>query len=165
MQHEILLWKKAHLRTKQWRHSSLIVDSSSLGPRHTRHFCTHYLDKKIQIFCDIRHFLATDFYWLTKVSSLKNFYYILKRAYLAYNIHGPKIYFHRNIVCKNVSCEVGLCRSMSDDPIASFQVDLISADSSGLSVRKLLGWSDYNSAVQPIHYMCRAGLFPNISKL
>ena len=38
--------------------------SAALGPRHTRHFDSQYLDITI-----IGHFLAMGFYWPTKVSS------------------------------------------------------------------------------------------------
>jgi len=63
----------------------------------------------IRRYCDIWHFLATDFYWTTKVSSYKNFVYLVlwfdKSLPWPIDIHGPKIFFYRNIVRQNVSCE------------------------------------------------------------
>jgi len=55
----------------------------------------------IKRYCDIWHFLSTDFYWTTKVSSYKNLVNELMYLVLCFDqsspwpidIHGPKIYF------------------------------------------------------------------------
>jgi len=67
---------------------------SYLGPLHTRHFCSRYCDKEI---FQHWHFLATDFYWPTKVRSYKNLVYLVlwfdKSLPWPVDIHGPKISF------------------------------------------------------------------------
>ncbi len=60
----------------------------------TQYFCTQYCDKKI---LQNLTFLATDFYWTTKVSSCKNLVYLVLLFYKSLpwpiDIYGPKNYF------------------------------------------------------------------------
>jgi len=73
----------------------------------TRDISVHNI--AIKRYCDIWHFLATDFYWTTKVSSYQNLVYLVlwfdESLPWPIDIHGPKISFYRNIVRQNVSCE------------------------------------------------------------
>jgi len=92
------------------------VDFTNLGLIHTRHFDGHYFDKNILPKKDI----FDPLFLLAKVSSLRNMKYldlwfVKSLPWLVIEIHGSKLSFYRNIflffypniVCQNVSCELG----------------------------------------------------------
>jgi len=92
----ILPWyKKAHNRTSDQNDQVYSKYSESSRPLHSKALFTrdisahYYCDKKIKEYYNIWQFLATNFYWPTKVSSYKSVWPI--------DIYGPKISLYRNI--------------------------------------------------------------------
>jgi len=100
----LLFWKK------EW-----ICKIELKGPRHTRHFGTQYCDKKI--FLSHGYLKAKVSSWQKIIQGTKNQGKIFKNLpWLVIETCGSKLSFYRNIflskyrniVCKNISCDMGL---------------------------------------------------------
>jgi len=108
--HIVMLWytklgTKAHLSSRHIKIYPTLPSLSHLGSHHTRHFCKQYWDKKI-LRC-LRH----RFQCPTKLSSKKhNHLFVKSLPWLVIETYVSNIAvsFYRNIVCKNVFCEVDL---------------------------------------------------------
>jgi len=95
------------------------------GPRHTQYFCRQCIIKRlknilIKIFfsskycCDILKYFKLGFKKhncpkINVFNSLKKKKFWMKNVFLSFYCN---IFFYLNIVCKNIVCELGLCKPL-----------------------------------------------------